>query len=136
MSRVAAKRARIAAFAALLLAGAARAGEVTVVAAELSREGPGQWRASVTLAHGDTGWEHYADAWRVVDAGGAVLGTRTLYHPHVDEQPFTRSLSGIAIAPGTATVWVEAHDKVHGWSDRRLELDLSAADDGRVRAGR
>ena len=54
----------------------------------------------------------------------------------MDEQPFTRSLPGIAIAPGTATVWVEAHDTVHGWSARRLELDLAAAVDGRVRAGR
>jgi len=91
----------------------------------------------VTLEHDDSGWEHYADAWRVVGRDGAVFGTRTLYHPHENEQPFTRSLSGIAIPPGTGTVWVEAHDKVHGWSSGRLELDLSAAaDGGRVRAVR
>ena len=43
----------------------------------------------VTVQHADTGWDHYADAWEVLAPDGTVLGTRTLLHPHTDEQPFT-----------------------------------------------
>jgi hypothetical protein len=72
----------------------AGAGEADVVAATLTPVGDGAWRVEVTVQHADSGWDHYADAWEVVAPDGAVLGTRTLLHPHVDEQPFTRSLSG------------------------------------------
>jgi hypothetical protein len=31
------------------------------------------WRFSVTISHPDTGWEHYADGWRVLDMAGNEL---------------------------------------------------------------
>ncbi len=137
MARAAAERslAPLAALAlcALLSASPAPAGEVTVIGAEFQREPDRRWTVSVTLEHGDSGWDHYADAWRVVDGSGRIIGTRTLYHPHEHEQPFTRSLSGIAIPGNVTTVFVEAHDTVHGWSSSRLEADLSVARDGRIR---
>jgi hypothetical protein len=34
------------------------------------------WTVETTLRHGDTGREHYADAWRVVDETGKELGQR------------------------------------------------------------
>ena len=74
----------------------------------------------MTLRHADTGWEHYADAWRVTTAEGEVLSHRTLYHPHVAEQPFTRSGSAFSLPPGTARVIVEARDTVHGWSEDQI----------------
>ncbi|MFO7603161.1 MAG: hypothetical protein R6X06_05015 [Gammaproteobacteria bacterium] len=85
----------------------------------------GTWTVHVTVEHADTGWEHYADGWRVVDAEGNVLGSRTLYHPHVNEQPFTRSLSGLHIPENLDEVYVEAHDKVHGWSQDRVKVSLN-----------
>ena len=85
----------------------------------------GHWTVHVTLKHEDSGWDHYADAWRVVDMADNVLGTRTLYHPHEHEQPFTRSLSGLAIPEDIKKVYVEAHDKVHGWSKDRVVVDLT-----------
>ena len=94
------------------------------------------WTVSVTLQHADTGWDHNADGWRVVTADGKVLGHRTLYHPHVNEQPFTRNLSGIKIPAGQKTVYVEAHDKVHGWNKDRLEVDLQRAEGERYRVQR
>lgn len=96
----------------------------------------GKWTVSVTLQHADTGWDHYADGWRVVTADGKVLGHRTLYHPHVNEQPFTRNLSGINIPTGVNTVFVEAHDKVHGWNKQRLEVDLQQTAGERFRVRR
>lgn len=99
------------------------ADEVEIVHAGFRMSGNG-WSVDVTLRHADTGWDHYADAWRVVADDGSVLGTRTLYHPHENEQPFTRSLSGVKVPAGMTTVYVEAHDKVHGWSPQRVRVDL------------
>ena len=103
---------------------AAFADDVEIVHAGFRQTGTGEWSVDVTLRHADAGWDHYADAWRIVTTDGAIAGTRTLYHPHENEQPFTRSLGGVAIVPETTTVYVEAHDKVHGWSPRRLQIDL------------
>ncbi len=119
-----------------LPAHGALAGDVTVLAATLNDTGGGRWGASVTLEHADSGWEHYADAWRVVSEDGTVYGTRTLAHPHENEQPFTRSLSGIAIPKAVTAVYIEAHDKVHGWAKQRLFVDLSKARNGKIKAGR
>lgn len=102
-----------------------RAGEVSIVDAILQQTSPGIWTASVTLQHEDIGWDHYADAWRVVDTEGHVLGERVLYHPHVDEQPFTRGLADIVIPAAVTLVYIEAHDKVHGWSKNRMEVRLA-----------
>ena len=109
----------------LSLPGMSPAGEVTIVAADFQPAGGDRWSVQVTLKHDDSGWDHYADEWRVVDAAGTVLGDRVLFHPHVGEQPFTRGLGSVAIPAGTRRVWVEAHDKVHGWTQERLEVDLS-----------
>lgn len=82
------------------------------------------WRFDVTIRHPDTGWEHYADAWRVLDMDGNELGLRVLYHPHVDEQPFTRALTGIVIADGVKQVQVQARDLPHGWNDTTTLVNL------------
>jgi len=100
------------------------AGDVEILNVYLQETDSG-WQAEVTLKHADTGWDHYADAWRIVDGEGRLLKTRVLYHPHVKEQPFTRSLSGISIPADLDKVYVEAHDKRHGWSSHKVEVDLT-----------
>ena len=104
-------------------ATAAFGGESQVVAAKAAETSAG-WRFDVTLRHADTGWEHYADAWRVVGPDGTVYGTRTLYHPHVEEQPFTRSLSGVEIPSSVKEVKIESHDSVHGWGSKTVTVSL------------
>ena len=99
------------------------AGAADVVAAEARKQGD-IWTFSATVRHADTGWDHYADAWRVVGPDGTVYGTRELLHPHVEEQPFTRSLAGVQIPEGVATVTVEARDSVHGWGGATVEVTL------------
>jgi len=89
-----------------------------------ARQDGGGWRFDVTLFHGDTGWDHYADGWRVLDANGKELGMRTLAHPHVNEQPFTRSLSGIAIPEGTTEVGIQARDNLTGWGPQVRTVKL------------
>lgn len=75
----------------------------------------GGWRFDVTLSHADTGWDDYADAWRILDMDGNQLAIRELAHPHVNEQPFTRSLSGVRLPEGTTRVQIQARDKRGGW---------------------
>ncbi len=108
---------------AIPMAAPARAGEADVVRAEARVEG-GAWRFRVTVAHGDTGWDHYADKWDVVAPDGTVLGTRVLLHPHETEQPFTRSLGGVAIAQGVNEVTLRAHDSVHGYGGKEVTVKL------------
>jgi hypothetical protein len=74
----------------------------------------GTWQFNVALLHADTGWEHYADGWGIYTEDGTELGYRLLAHPHVNEQPFTRSLSGVAIPDGITQVFILPHDLVHG----------------------
>ena len=102
----------------------AMAGEADVVDVTVSEQSDGVFRFDVTVAHADTGWEHYADRWEVVAPDGTILGTRTLLHPHENEQPFTRSLSGVAIPPDIATVTVRAHDNVHGLGGAEMTVRL------------
>ena len=90
------------------------ASEARVTGVEPRPDGDG-WRFDVTVAHTDTGWDHYADAWQVLAPDGTVLGTRELLHPHAEEQPFTRSLGGVAVPPELTHVAVRARDSVHGW---------------------
>ena len=104
---------------ALLVAAPAMADPAEIVSAEAERVAEG-WRVSVTLRHADTGWDDYADGWRVW-ADGAVIGTRVLAHPHVEEQPFTRSLT-LAIPEGAAAVEIEASTSATGWGGARLAL--------------
>jgi hypothetical protein len=84
----------------------------------------GNWTISVTLRHGDTGWDDYADGWRVIGPEGEVLGTRELVHPHEAEQPFTRSLSGVTIPEGITAVEIEARTSTGGWEGARFPLTL------------
>lgn len=117
----------------LIVLNTADAGEVKILAADFENSGGNRWSVNVTLQHADTGWDHYADNWRVVDGEGTTLGERVLHHPHVEEQPFTRGLGGVTVPEGTTTVYIEAHDNVHGWTATRLEVDLSKATGGRFR---
>jgi hypothetical protein len=82
------------------------------------------WRINVTLSHPDTGWEHYADGWRVLDMQGNELGLRVLAHPHEHEQPFTRSLGGLSLPDGVTKVQIEARCLVDGWAPLRYVVSL------------
>jgi len=108
----------------LAWSAAALAGEADVIAVDVSKDDERRYSFGVTVRHADEGWEHYADAWEVVAPDGMVLGTRTLYHPHVGEQPFTRSLSGVQVPAGITEVIVRAHDKVHGLGGKEFRVNL------------
>ena len=85
----------------------------------------GIYSFSVTLAHAETGWDDYADGWRVELQDGTILGTRVLAHPHTNEQPFTRSLSRVAVPGGTQKVFIRAKTLADGWSNKRFAVPLN-----------
>jgi hypothetical protein len=111
---------------------AGETGNADVFYVKATQTADGTWTFHVTVHHPDTGWDDYADGWDVLTPEGTVLKpdpdspfTRLLLHPHVDEQPFTRSQSGIVIPPGVAQVRVRAHDLVDGYGGHEVLVDLT-----------
>ena len=106
----------------------APAGTADVVDAEVTMEAlTGDetfYRFTVTVRHADEGWDHYADAFEIVSPDGTVLGTRVLAHPHVNEQPFTRTLSAVAIPEGVTEVVIRARDSVHGHGGETMTVAI------------
>ncbi|CAN5775295.1 hypothetical protein BH23ACT5_BH23ACT5_23590 [soil metagenome] len=97
-----------------------------VIEATIEPDGDGRFTVSATVSSADQGEEKYADRWEVRSADGEVLATRVLTHPHVDEQPFTRSLPGVEIPTGAGEVTIAARDNVEGFCGDVLTLDLPA----------
>jgi hypothetical protein len=105
------------------VATSAFADPVAITAATATRQSE-SWSISVSLLHNDNGWNHYADGWEVLNGDGDRIGFRELLHPHINEQPFTRSLSGVVVPEGAKSVTIRAHCNVDGWTDETFELQL------------
>lgn len=106
----------------------ATAGEADVVAARSTCTPDRVCGFTVTVKHADTGWSHYADRFEIVAPNGTVLATRVLEHPHVHEQPFTRTLGGVELPPGIERVTLRAHDSVHGSGGLEVEVAIVIED--------
>ena len=100
------------------------AGDADVVGVEIVKTGTETFNLSVTVKHDDSGWKHYADKWDVTGSQEVILGTRTLYHPHVDEQPFTRSLTNVSVNSMVQEVSVRAHCSVHGYGGKTITVKV------------
>ncbi len=112
----------------ILLAGLstfALAGEADVINVVMSQSMDGTFYLDVTVRHDDTGWDHFANWWRVMTEDGKELGRRVLAHPHVGEQPFTRELYDLRVPEGVSVVIVEAHDKVHEYGGNTVCVDMT-----------
>lgn len=100
------------------------AGEVTITNVDAKQQNNGQYTFDVTLEHADEGWDHYANSWKIFTPEGNLLGERILAHPHVNEQPFTRSLNGVKIPTDVDSVYINAYDSVHGESSTPYNVEL------------
>lgn len=98
--------------------------EPEIIDVAVEPDGDGTFRFDVTISSPYDGPERYADGWRVLDPQGEELGVRELAHDHAGEQPFTRSLDGVAIPDGVTTVAVEARDLVGGWTGETVEVTV------------
>ena len=106
-----------------LLSSTAYANQAEIVEVKIKSVGNNQYRIDTTIKHADTGWKHYANAWLVFDEEGNKLGERILHHPHVNEQPFTRSLR-LTIATGVKTITIKAQDSVHGLNEKGMQIKV------------
>jgi len=108
-----------------------------VIEVTATEQANGTWRFETTVEHNDEGWDHYADAWQVlVHETGEQLAERVLFHPHVNETPFTRSESGVSIPEGVSEVRVRAKCNVHGFGGREVVVDLTEAQGERFTVNR
>ncbi len=96
-----------------------------VIDATATLEADGTWTVNATLSSPYDTPERYADAWRVVGPDGTEYGIRVLTHDHANEQPFTRSESGISIPDDVTTVTIEGRDQISGWGGASFELALN-----------
>jgi len=97
--------------------------EAAITAVDIKPLGDNEYRISVTIEHADTGWDHYANGWEVFDEAGNSLGVRVLAHPHVNEQPFTRSLQ-LQIPKEVKTITIVASDSVHEENEETVEVQV------------
>ncbi|MDH5453134.1 MAG: hypothetical protein OEY05_06225 [Paracoccaceae bacterium] len=106
-----------------LFANQASAEAPVVVAASAKHHSSG-WMIDVTITHPDTGWDHFASGWEVIAPDGSVLGYRELAHPHVDEQPFTRSLPGVTFPMDIDHVFIRPRCTLDGWVPAPTRLNI------------
>ncbi len=93
-----------------------------VIGMRFSREAaPDTFSMGATVRHNDQGWDDYADT---IVLEGAENGRRVLAHPHDDEQPFTRSQSGVR---ATGPVRIYALDNVRSGDGSAIIVDFSQA---------
>ena len=123
---------RISLFALILsLPGIVFSNEAHVLAAKVEHIGGNFYKFDVTVQHLDENWEHFVKAWEVLDEEGNVLGARILLHPHVNEQPFTRSHT-INIPVHVKQVTIRAYDLVHQFGGKEMTLDLNKGNNNEV----
>ncbi|WP_174264614.1 hypothetical protein [Phytoactinopolyspora halotolerans] len=68
--------------------------------------------------------ERYADGWRVVGPDGTVYGEHTLAHDHANEQPFTRTQSGVDVPDDVDEVTIEGRDSEYGYGGSTMTVPL------------
>lgn len=95
-----------------------------VVAVKILPSGPDTFNFDVTVSSPYDTAQRYADAFRVMGKNGEVYAERKLLHDHADEQPFTRDLYEVKIAPGVRMVVVQARDQKYGYGGKRVEVTL------------
>ena len=115
----------------LLKAPTAGAGEADVISAEVEHTGGNFYRFTVTVKHDDKDWEHFAKAWEIVDLDGNILGARILMHPHINEQPFTRSHT-ISLPENINRVTIRAYDLIHKFGGKELTIDINKGNQNEI----
>lgn len=108
----------------LTLCSVIYAGEADVIAVEAEAIGGDFFRVTVTVRHQDEDWDHYVKGWEILDMDGKVIGVHGLRHPHVNEQPFTRTAT-VIIPAHLDKVMIRAYDSVHGTGGQELMLYIN-----------
>ena len=100
------------------------ASDAKIIKASAELTSAKKFNISVTVEHADEGWDHFANAWRVFSTEGELIGERALHHPHVKEQPFTRTLLGLEVPSDLNEVVIVAVCSKTGESKASYKLKL------------
>ncbi len=95
-----------------------------VEAVEATRAEDGTLTLAVTLSSPYDGPERYADGWRVLTTDGTELAAHTLGHDHANEQPFTRTQSGVEVPDGITELVVEGRDLANGYGGATVTVEV------------
>lgn len=95
-----------------------------VIKVQVSASGDNRFSFSATLLSPYDTPERYADAFRIMTVNEATLGVRELLHDHASEQPFTRGISGVTIAPDITRVIIQGRDQQYGYGGKTVTVDL------------
>lgn len=91
---------------------------------ELEATGENTYSLSVTISSPYDSPERYADGWRVLAPNGDVLGKHELMHAHENEQPFTRTQTGLEIPQDVEKVTVEGRDLKNGYGGETVTVQV------------
>jgi hypothetical protein len=105
-------------------AGSAGQQHPDVIDVVVEEESVGVFMFTVTMSSPYDTPERYADGWRIVGPDGTVYGEHTLTHDHANEQPFTRTQSGVAIPAEVDEVTVEGRDLEHGYGGETVTVTV------------
>jgi hypothetical protein len=95
-----------------------------IVDVEITTAGEQTFDLAVTVSSPYDTPDRYADGWRVLTPDGTELATHTLMHDHADEQPFTRTQSGVEIPADVERVTVEGRDQRFGFGGATVTVDV------------
>ncbi len=95
-----------------------------ILSAKVTARGGNTFDFDVTLSSIYDTPKRYADAFKVSDKQGKLLGERVLFHDHQTEQPFTRDLYGVKIPAGVKHVVIQGRDQKYGYGGATIELTL------------
>lgn len=95
-----------------------------IVDVETTQNGDSTWNFSVTVSSPYDSPARYADGWRVLGEDGEVYGEHLVTHDHADEQPFTRTQTGITIPDGVTEVTIEGRDQLSGYGGETVTVTL------------
>jgi len=102
--------------------------EAPAMAKVLSVEVSGEenaYRFNVEVESPDLGCDQYADWWEVITEEGTLVYRRILAHSHVDEQPFKRSGSPVAIS-ADQVVFIRAHMNNSGYGSEIVKGSVAS----------
>jgi hypothetical protein len=99
-----------------------------VIDVEVERSDDGTYDFAVTISSPYDTPERYADGWRIVGPDDTVYGEHQLAHDHANEQPFTRTQSGVSIPDGVDEVTVEARDLENGFGGKTATVSVPTDD--------
>jgi len=84
-----------------------------IVAVEVTGSA-GAYDFTVVIASDDTGCDLYVDWWEIVEVSGTLVQREVQAGPHIDDQPFTDTATGVDVADD-ALLLVRAHLSSEGY---------------------